>query len=147
MNYKRISRDNIEDFKKLLEVFKKAFNGEGYENPLPTHEYLSKILEDNNYIVLVAEKDKKVVGGLIALLIKKWEQSRSEMFIYDLAVAEEFRRQGIATGMITKLKEIAKDCGAYVIFVQADKGDDAAIALYESLGEKEEVYHFDIKLN
>ena len=39
---------------------------------------------------------------------------------------------------------IAVERGAFVIFVQADYGDDPAIALYESLGEREEVLHFDI---
>jgi aminoglycoside 3-N-acetyltransferase I len=31
-----------------------------------------------------------------------------------------------------------------VIYVQADYGDDAAVALYEKLGLREEVMHFDI---
>jgi aminoglycoside 3-N-acetyltransferase I len=31
-----------------------------------------------------------------------------------------------------------------VIFVQADIGDDPAIKLYESLGTREDVHHFDI---
>jgi aminoglycoside 3-N-acetyltransferase I len=31
-----------------------------------------------------------------------------------------------------------------VIFVQADYGDDPAIALYSKLGTREEVLHFDI---
>lgn len=35
-------------------------------------------------------------------------------------------------------------CGAYVIFVQADLGDDPAIALYSQLGQREDVPHFDI---
>jgi aminoglycoside 3-N-acetyltransferase I len=30
------------------------------------------------------------------------------------------------------------------MFVQADRGDAPAIALYESLGTREEVLHFDI---
>lgn len=33
---------------------------------------------------------------------------------------------------------------AYVIFVQADKGDAPAIALYTKLGRREDVLHFDI---
>ena len=33
---------------------------------------------------------------------------------------------------------------AYVIFVQADVGDAAAIALYSKLGVREDVLHFDI---
>jgi aminoglycoside 3-N-acetyltransferase I len=55
-----------------------------------------------------------------------------------------FRRQGIATGLINALKPIAKNMGAWVIFVQADYVDEPAIKLYDSLGEKEEVLHFDI---
>jgi aminoglycoside 3-N-acetyltransferase I len=31
-----------------------------------------------------------------------------------------------------------------VIFVQADYGDDPAIALYTKLGSREDVIHFDI---
>ena len=36
--------------------------------------------------------------------------------------------------------------GAYVIFVQADYGDDPAIALYTKLGIREDVMHFDIPI-
>jgi aminoglycoside 3-N-acetyltransferase I len=34
--------------------------------------------------------------------------------------------------------------GAWVIYVQADYGDDPAIALYSKLGTREDVMHFDI---
>lgn len=33
--------------------------------------------------------------------------------------------------------------GAFVIFVQADPGDEPAIALYTKLGTREAVLHFD----
>lgn len=46
--------------------------------------------------------------------------------------------------MINKLCEIALEKGAWVIHVQADRGDDPAIKLYESLGTREDVLHFDI---
>ena len=77
-------------------------------------------------------------------MLKKFEQERSEIYIYDLAVLEAYRRQGVATGLIDKLREIAREIGAYVIFVQADHGDDPAIKLYEGLGTREDVLHFDI---
>ena len=46
--------------------------------------------------------------------------------------------------MINKLREIAREKGAWVIYVQADHGDDPAIKLYESLGTREGVLNFDI---
>jgi aminoglycoside 3-N-acetyltransferase I len=39
---------------------------------------------------------------------------------------------------------LAAQRGAWMIFVQADHGDDPAIRLYEGLGTREEVLHFDI---
>lgn len=61
-----------------------------------------------------------------------------------LAVAAAHRRRGIATALIERLREIAARRGAWVIYVQADYGDDPAIALYEKLGVREDVMHFDI---
>lgn len=49
--------------------------------------------------------------------------------------------------MIEKLKNFAAERGAYVIYVQADHGDEAAIALYTKLGVREDVIHFDIPPN
>ena len=74
----------------------------------------------------------------------KFEQARSEIYIYDLAVAQSHRRRGIATALIEELQRIAAASGAYVIYVQADYGDEPAIALYTKLGVREDVMHFDI---
>ena len=88
--------------------------------------------------------EDNVIGGLAAYELRKFEQKRSEIYIYDLAVAQEWRRRGIATSLIAHLKTIAKERGAYVIYVQADLGDDPAIEFYAKLGVKEDVLHFDI---
>lgn len=87
-----------------------------------------------------------VVGGLAAYVLHKFEQERSEIYIYDLAVAAMHRRRGIATALIDALRPIGRALGAWVIYVQADRGDDPAIALYDRLGVREEVLHFDIAL-
>jgi aminoglycoside 3-N-acetyltransferase I len=76
--------------------------------------------------------------------LQKFEQERSEIHIYDLAVAPEHRREGIATALIQKLERLAVARAAYVIFVQADVGDGPAVALCSKLGAREDVLHFDI---
>jgi len=48
--------------------------------------------------------------------------------------------------LIGELRRIASKRNVYVIFVQANPEDAAAIALYESLGTKETAYHFDIEV-
>ena len=94
--------------------------------------------------MLTARVAGKVVGGLIAYELPKLEQNRSEIYIYDLAVAQSSRRRGVATALIERLQRIAVERGAWVVFVQADHGDDPAISLYTKLGVREDVLHFDI---
>jgi len=142
MHYRRASLTNLTD---LLRVFAEAFEDhESYQSAIPSDEYLNKLLAREDFVPLVAVADGKVVGGLTAYVLQKFEQERSEIYIYDLAVLESHRRQGIATGLINKLREIAREIGAYVIYVQTDPPDEPAVKLYESLGTREDVFHFDI---
>lgn len=53
----------------------------------------------------------------------------------------------MATALIEELKQITARRGAYLIFVQADYGDDPAISLYTKLGSREDILHFDIKVD
>ncbi|MDH3232616.1 MAG: AAC(3)-I family aminoglycoside N-acetyltransferase [Alphaproteobacteria bacterium] len=129
----------------LLATFGEAFEDpDTYTGAPPSADYLEELLGGDQFIALAALQDDAVVGGLAAYELKKFEQGRSEVYIYDLAVASEHRRRGIATGLIAELKTIAATRGAHVIFVQADHGDDPAIALYTKLGVREDVLHFDI---
>ncbi len=138
-------RADSETLKQLSILFAEAFEDhESYQSAIPSDEYLEGLLAREDFIPLVAVADDKVVGGLVAYVLRKFEQERSEIYIYDLAVDEAYRRRGIATGLIEKLREIARERGAWVIYVQADHGDEPAITLYESLGTREDVLHFDI---
>lgn len=129
----------------LLTVFGEAFDDpETYGAARPGRAYLERLLGGDQFIALAAVKEGAVVGGLAAYELHKFEQERSEIYIYDLAVAEPHRRQGVAAALIEELKKIAAARGSYVIFVQADHGDDPAIALYTKLGVREDVLHFDI---
>jgi aminoglycoside 3-N-acetyltransferase I len=142
---RRLAPTGIAHLRSLNSMFARAFDDpESYAAQPPTDEYLAGLLAKDHVIALVAVVDEAVVGGLVAYELEKFEQARCEIYIYDLAVAEEHRRQGIATALIEHLREIARERGAWVIYVQADYGDEPAIALYEKLGSREDVMHFDI---
>lgn len=144
---RQLAPDDLELIDELLSVFGAAFDDEKtYAGKRPGAEYMRRLLGSDYFIALAALSDEKVVGGIAAYELKKFERERSEIYIYDLAVVEKHRRKGIATALIRELKKIAAARGAYVIFVQADTGveDEPAIALYTKLGEREDVLHFDI---
>jgi ribosomal protein S18 acetylase RimI-like enzyme len=125
-------------------MFGAAFGDATYGAAEPPAAYLERLLASDTFIAFAAVDDGEVVGGLAAYVLPKLELERSEIYIYDLAVAATHRRQGIATSMVDELRRIGPSRGADVIFVQADYGDDAAIALYTRLGTREDVIHFDI---
>ena len=137
--------DDVDAMRALLGVFGEAFGDtETYCAAQPDAEYLRRLLAGESFIALVALDGDVVVGGIAAYELHKFEQQRSEIYIYDLAVAVAHRRRGIATALIEELKRVATQRGAYVIFVQADLGDGPAIELYSKLGVREDVLHFDI---
>lgn len=134
----------------LLTIFGEAFGEiETYTMNPPGGAYLQGLLGGDSFIALAALKGNKVVGGIAAYELKKFEQERSEIYLYDLAVAMGHRREGIATALIERLKIIAAERGAHVMFVQADTGaeDAPAIALYTKLGTRADVLHFDITID
>lgn len=140
-----LASEDLALMESMMTTFGKAFDQiETYTASRPSKTYLERLLASDYFIALAALKDGLVVGGIAAYELRKFEQERSEVYIYDLAVAEAHRREGIATALIQELKRIAAMRAAYVMFVQADVEDAPAIALYTKLGVCEEVLHFDI---
>jgi aminoglycoside 3-N-acetyltransferase I len=141
----RLTPADVALMRGLNAMFAAAFEDpESYAAAPPDDAYLARLLGREQVFALVAVAGGEVIGGLTAYQLDKLEQARSEIYLYDLAVAEAHRRQGVATALIQALQALARTHGAGVVFVQADQGDDPAIALYAGLGRREEVLHFDI---
>ena len=142
---RQLAPDDLRAMDGLLDMFGVAFDDvDGFGRARPEADYLRRLLGMPHVVVLAAFEGEAVVGGLVAYELPKYEQARSEVYIYDLAVDEAHRRRGIATALIGELQRIAAARGAWVVFVQADYGDDPAVALYTKLGTREDVMHFDI---
>ncbi|MGJ3231499.1 MAG: AAC(3)-I family aminoglycoside N-acetyltransferase [Oceanicaulis sp.] len=142
---RRLGPDDLAAMRALNALFAEAFeDAAAYLGAPPDDAYLSALLAKPRVIALAAFDGSDVIGGLVAYTLDKLEQARAEVYIYDLAVAETHRRQGVATALIDALKPIARQAGAWAIFVQADYADPPAVALYDRLGVREAVLHFDI---
>lgn len=143
----RLAEGDVEVARALNRMFASAFDDrEHYLSSPPDDDHLAHWLGKPELVALVARNGQDIIGGLVAYELPKLEQARSEIYIYDLAVADADRRNGIATALIDALRVIARERGAYVIYVQADYGDEPAIALYTKLGTREDVMHFDIEV-
>jgi aminoglycoside 3-N-acetyltransferase I len=142
---RRLEPADVPLLRKLNVLFGHAFaDRETYAAEPPSDAYLEGLLAKEHVVAIVALAGEEVLGGLVAYELDKFERARREMYIYDLAFRAEHRRRRVATALIEHLREIAARRGAWVIYVQADHGDDPAIALYEKLGVREDLLHFDI---
>ncbi len=149
VSIRRLSASDVAGFRTMNAVFSDVFDEpENYSDAKPSDDNARDWLSDPKNVAILAEEDGRPAGALAGFLLPKFEQARSELYIYDLAVHEEFRRQGIATKMIEETRRIAREAGAWTIFVQADvqPEDEPAQALYRKLASNEiSVLHFDIK--
>lgn len=145
MIVRTLADGDVVAMRSMLAMFGQAFGEPNtYTARQPNDAYLKRLLSGDNFIAVAAFAGENMIGGIAGYLLPKFEQPRTELYVYDVAVATAYRRRGVATAMFEELKNVAAARGAYVIFVQADYGDEAAIALYTKLGVREDVLHFDI---
>jgi aminoglycoside 3-N-acetyltransferase I len=147
LRVERLGEGDLDGMKGVNRLFLEVFGDEAYQGRGPGDAHLRRLLADDKFIALTAWADGEMVGALAAYELVKYEAERSEIYIYDLAVREAHRRRGVATDLIEALKPIAREKGAWVIYVQADPPDAPAVALYDKLGAREEVFHFDIEVD
>jgi aminoglycoside 3-N-acetyltransferase I len=132
---RRLHAPDVAAFREMISMFGIAFEDvRTYGARPPSKTYLLAFLGREDAIVMAAFAGDRVIGGLVAYVLTKFEQ------------ASDYRRRGIARSLIEALKDESAAAGAYVIFVQADPWDGPAIGLYESLGKREDVLHFDIEV-
>ncbi|WP_079476618.1 GNAT family N-acetyltransferase [Marinococcus halophilus] len=147
--YQRLknNENSLKQMRKLNELYAEVFEEEEmYTGNKPSEAYLLKQLSNENTIICTAVLGEQVVAGLTAYVMNKLEEETCEIYVYDLAVDVKFRRRKIATNLLGFLLEEAKNLDASAVFIQADQEDAPAVALYESMGEREDGYHFDIYL-
>ena len=104
--------------------------------------YVRQLLTTGSFWAVAAFEGERVVGGITAHTIPMTRTSSSELFIYDLAVHDEYRRRGAGRLLVSSLCAQALEAGISEVFVPADDDDADAIAFYRSLGGEESAVTF-----
>jgi ribosomal protein S18 acetylase RimI-like enzyme len=92
------------------------------------------LLADPRTLMLVAFDGATPVGFVLAHELPRRHGDRAKLFVYEVDVAESHQRRGIATALLARLTELARERGVRVGFVLADPGNGPANALYRSAG-------------
>jgi aminoglycoside 3-N-acetyltransferase I len=97
-------------------------------------DYLDRLLGQESFLAFGAFLGPDIVGGLTAHVLPMTRSASSEVFIYDLAVRQTHRRQGVGSRLVRELREAAARAGIHEIFVPADNDDEHALGFYRAQG-------------
>ncbi len=114
----------------LCELFKRAGQTDFVPNP--------QFFADAKNVLLVSRTDGLLSGFLWGYVLESPDSRHPKMFLYSIDVFEEFRRKGIASRLIARLKLIAVKNNCSEIFIPTNRSNEAAVTLYRMTGGKSE---------
>jgi ribosomal protein S18 acetylase RimI-like enzyme len=91
------------------------------------------LTEPTHHLLLAYDADDHPVGYVSGVETTHPDKG-TELFLYELAVDEPIRRQGIGRALVQAFAELARERGCYGMWVLADADNDAAQATYTSAG-------------
>lgn len=130
LHIQKLSPADVLQMQELLTVFQVAFEMKRFDTP--SAAYLEKLLANPDFLVWIARKDDKVVGGITGYVLHQYYAERPLAYIYDLAVLADYQRQGIGTQLLAAFRAFCQASDYETMFVQADVEDHHAINFYRS---------------
>ena len=92
------------------------------------------LLADPRTLMLVALDRERAVGFVLAHELPRRHGDQANIFVYEVEVDDSHQRRGIATALLTRLAELARERGIRVGFVLTEPDNDPANALYRRAG-------------
>lgn len=94
-----------------------------------------EIIADENYHILVGEKDGKIVSSVTLVVIKNLTRGmRPYALIENVVTHRDYRKRGFATALMQKAVEIARNSGCYKVMLLTGAKDENTLRFYEKCG-------------
>lgn len=84
--------------------------------------------------LLVAYIDDRPAGFIRGQELQRLDTVRPMLFLYEIGVAEEYRREGIGTALVREFARLGEERGCSEMFVLTNHSNTAAMRMYASGG-------------
>ncbi|MBL1292208.1 GNAT family N-acetyltransferase [Streptomyces sp. NPDC057067] len=99
----------------------------------PRPAWAARFLAADGHLMLIAYEDG-VPAGFVSGIGMLHPDKGTEMCLYELSVAEAYRRRGIGRALTEALAAEARERGCYDMWVGVERHNEAALATYRSAG-------------
>jgi ribosomal protein S18 acetylase RimI-like enzyme len=99
----------------------------------PRADAIARFLAEPAHHLFVASENGEPAGFVTGVEMTHPDKG-TEMFLYELAVDERFRRRGVGRALVDALASHARAAGCYGMWVLTDRTNTAACATYASAG-------------
>jgi ribosomal protein S18 acetylase RimI-like enzyme len=134
-----------EDFENLFNLYKQLYILEArLDNNLKDFEeveenlrkYVQRCLKKENYIVLIAEKDSKILGFIIIAIREYTKVCKKQKFGYidAIFVKEDSRKKGIGRKLLNEAEKFLKEQKIHSLELDIYEGNKEAIKFYQKSG-------------
>lgn len=94
-----------------------------------------KILRDENYHIIVAEEDGKILSSCTCVVIPNLTRGlRPYAFVENVVTDEAYRGRGLATACLRYAKELAERENCYKMMLLTGTKQESTLAFYERAG-------------
>jgi GNAT superfamily N-acetyltransferase len=100
----------------------------------PDIDATRRFLADPNHHMLVAYDDAGEPVGFVTGVELTHPDKGTEMFLYELGVAEDARRRGVGRALVEALAALARERGCYDMWTATEPGNVAARTTYLRAG-------------
>ncbi len=102
---------------------------------VPSAKHLTKTLEDDRtYLYVVITDDLQIVGYCLAYKFPSIYSNHNLAYLYDIEVRQEFRRKGIGSEIIKKLKEQLTTDNVNELWLGTATDNESGQALFSKTG-------------
>ena len=142
-----IRKANIEDYEKINNLFWQSdffhYNNDLYiyektNDGCRTIEYIESLIKDETNIFIVLEKEKEIIGFLIAYEETKgnlpFQKKRKYMVLDNIVIDENYRNNGYGEKLLNYIIEYSKNGNYNDIVLNVYRFNENAIKLYEKKG-------------
>lgn len=96
-------------------------------------EAVARFLAEPTHHLLIGYDGARPVGFVSGVEMTHPDKG-TEMFLYELAVAESSRNRGVGRALVAALADVGRERGCYGMWVLTDDGNPAALRAYAAAG-------------